>query len=95
MIILEYPIEITDIQTVYMPYDAMILSVQAQQLKVNMWALVDPSKKLAPKLIRLYGTGLPVAEPCGRFISTIRINSFVWHVFDATYSYPNWINESL
>lgn len=81
----KYELEITDEQTVKLPAGSVVLSVAAQGCKLCMWARVDPAKgsrgDVYPMQVYVVGTGNPIPDGCGRFIGTVVMNPFVWHVF--------------
>lgn len=43
--IYKYPLDVTDRQVIAMPEDAEILTVQVQNGKPMLWAVVDPNKE--------------------------------------------------
>lgn len=85
MRIFKYPLEVTDRQTVHLPYNSKILTVQLQHEKLQLWALVDELENLSvPITIAIYGTGNPMPNNPGDYISTFQMHggSLVFHVFD-------------
>lgn len=84
MKIYKYPLEVTDRQTVYLPYNYKILTAQLQFGVLQMWALVDELENLSvPVTIAIYGTGNPMPDEPGEYISTfqLRDGALVFHVF--------------
>jgi len=83
----KFPLELTDRQTIKMPIDAQILSVQSQGNVICLWAIVDEcdGNRLVPRTFFIAGTGNPL--PCNpksmAFIGTVQIVPFVWHVFES------------
>lgn len=67
-----------------MPEGAQILSAQIQNGEVCLWALVDTEKPLKNKEIRIYGTGHPYeyTDQDAKYIGTVQLKSFVWHIFE-------------
>ena len=67
-----------------MPYDAKILSVQAQNEQPCIWALVHPDAPMEIRTFRLIGTGHPVEKRELTFIGTFQLNGgiFVGHLFE-------------
>ena len=60
--IYKYPLAIDDFQHIPMPKGAVILHVGNQRESLNMWALVDPDKKLTElRAFRVAGTGRHIA----------------------------------
>ena len=85
--IYKYTLEIPYNHIVEMPQDAQILSVANQDGNLCLWAMGDVDRPSAPRLIETIGTGHPVVQDMGverRFIGTVLINQFVWHVFERT-----------
>jgi hypothetical protein len=80
----KYELQITDEQTILMPGQAKILSAANQNGKLCIWAMVDTEQPIAPKYFSVIGTGHPLSEdfPLRKFIDTVIIGQFVWHVFE-------------
>lgn len=58
------------------------LSVQIQNKKVYLWAIVDESAIEQESAIRIYETGAEVDKTIElTYISTLQIGSFVFHYF--------------
>lgn len=53
----KYPLSIVDFQTLGMPADAKLLTVQAQRNQPCLWALVDTERAQEEVTLRLVGTG--------------------------------------
>ncbi len=84
----KYKLETTDIQTIEMPLDAEILTVQEQNGDINMWVKVDTEKTLVKREIFIYGTGNPIFDnDNSKYIGTFQLKSgmLVFHVFDNGY----------
>lgn len=83
--IYKYPLAITDIQTIYMPAGAMILSAHNKNDTLCIWALVDTDRPKEQVKIRILATGEEISkdENLEQFISTVLFNDgrFVFHVF--------------
>ena len=72
-----------------MPKDAEILTVQTQNGKPCLWALVDPKAETEIRVIEIFGTGHPVLSDMGtsrKYISTFQMQEgrLVFHVFEYT-----------
>lgn len=82
-IIYKYPLEVIDEQMVAMPEGARILSAQWQGRGLVAWAVVDPLAKPVQRRVRVVGTGNPMPEFDGSYVSTVQEpgRPFVWHVF--------------
>lgn len=84
--IFKYNIEITDEQKIDIPIGAELLSAQIQKNAMVIWALVNTSLVKEPVTIKIFGTGNPVSEDNGIYLSTVQAPmGFVWHIF---YSKP-------
>jgi hypothetical protein len=90
MVIWKVSLAITDRQTVTMPKDANILSVQEQgSAGLQLWAIVDPDGAKEHRVIEIVGTGNPMQdvtkEGLARLhLATVQTNGglLVWHVFE-------------
>ena len=85
MTIYKYALSIYDVQSVFMPKGAEILSVANQNGALCLWAIVRPNEPMEERDIELFGTGqeMPVGISVERkFIGTVAIDPFVWHVFE-------------
>lgn len=81
----EWPLAITDSQTIEMPLGAKILTVQIQGEVPVMYALCN--KKLATRRrrkIAIHGTGNPMPDEPGVYIATFQLHEglLVFHVFE-------------
>lgn len=83
-VIWKYPIQVTDAQIIMMPKGAEILSANNQGGNLCIWAKVSQQAgvPLEARKIRIYGTGHPHDIISGRFINTVLIAFYVWHVFE-------------
>lgn len=93
--IFKYELEIVNEQIVPIPSGSRPLSVQEQNGKLILWAVVDESKKSTGNFkVRIFGTGNPLPyslmdfsydSPSGyvkQHIGTVQMSTgFVWHVF--------------
>lgn len=87
MRIWKYPLEVTDRQALAMPPDARLLTVQVQCGKCWLWALVDETRRnfeFENRCIAIYGTGNPMPDDPGRYISTFQAmgGDLVFHAFE-------------
>jgi len=84
--ICQYKLEITDTQKVQMPKYSRIFSVGNQNGDLCLWALTEnPTYNLEDITIDIVGTGDPMDTDLQfrrKFIGTVVINPFVWHVFE-------------
>ncbi len=81
--IYKYSLVIIDEQEIEMPMGAGIMSVQMQDGKPCLWALVDTTNSMEKRKIMIRGTGHP-AEGLGRYISTFQMcgGALVLHAFE-------------
>lgn len=81
----KYKLEGTDIQTIEIPQNAQILTVQEQKGEICMWCLVNTYNGMISKTIRIIGTGHEIEENFkGVYIDTFQLanGSLVFHVFE-------------
>ena len=82
--IYKYPLELTGYQVLKLPMGAQILTVQTQNGKPFLWALVNTKKEETDFEIEILGTGDQITGTNERkYISTFQLNGgeFVFHVF--------------
>ena len=82
--IYEYELALQDEQDVAMPVGARVLSVQAQDGRVVLWAKVDETTHYELRRFRLYGTGVLLPETPGKYVGTVQLGAYVFHVFEVT-----------
>lgn len=75
-----YKYEVDTIVT--MPDKAEILTVQLQNGRPWIWALVDISEQLVERNFNIIGTGWEIEEVNHKYIATFQDGSYVWHVFE-------------
>lgn len=82
----KYPLDIQDEVTVMMPKGARVLSVQVQNGRPCLWAVVDPNEMtLEERFFRIAGTGHSIQDDVvDGFIGTIQMydGRLVFHVFE-------------
>jgi hypothetical protein len=64
-----------------LPKGAEILTVQIQDGRPMLWALVNPGNVLQDRFISTVGTGWEVEDNM-KYICTYMEEYFVWHVFE-------------
>lgn len=81
--IYKYQLKIVDEQTVDMPANAKILTVQSQNGNPMLWALVNSATPPEEQTIRIIGTGHPIEDFYSlEYISTFQTpHGLVFHVF--------------
>lgn len=93
--IFKYSLGINDQVFLHLPEGAEILSVQGQADQLVLWAIIDPSKPVEPRLFSVYGTGnlFDTDTMRARYLGTAQIQAVpgveatnpvmaVWHVFE-------------
>jgi hypothetical protein len=85
MRVLKWTLSVTDFQTLELPTGAVILSVQVQHDKPQLWALCDENvTTVQMRFIAIYGTGNTIHGNAGRYISTFQMRGgdLVFHAFE-------------
>jgi hypothetical protein len=80
----KFELPMTDIARVEMPWSAEPLTVQMQNGKPYIWALVYPEEQKSVRRFRVVGTGWKIGEEedLGVYLGTVQTDAgFVWHVF--------------
>lgn len=86
MKIYKYELELTDVQTIQVPYRFQPLSVQFQGDNLCLWAMMNENScDMVYKTITIIGTGNSIGRGPGVFIDTVQKNGFVWHIFIKDY----------
>lgn len=70
-----------NLQQAEMPKGSQIVSVQAQNNLICLWAKVDPKKEKIERLFLVRGTG----EAWGlgeEWVGTVQMSPFVWHLLE-------------
>jgi hypothetical protein len=84
--IFKYELEVTDEQQILLPEHARILSVQVQNGRLCLWALVnDGALTNRRRTFRVVGTGHPVPDnEYLAFLGTVQMHggALVFHVFE-------------
>jgi len=87
----KYPLKITDKQLLQLPIRSEILTVQIQNGRPQLWALVNPKLPTEEKQIYIYGTGHKLSNSNNlKYISTIQIDNglLMFHVFESKNRLP-------
>lgn len=83
--IYKYPLEITDEQVVMLPAYARLLTVQVQNDKPCLWAVVNPAlPNDVPLTVYMFGTGHPIEDSNNMaYLATFQMygGRGVFHVF--------------
>lgn len=79
--IYKYPLEVTDLQLIEIPIGTRVLSVQTQNDIPTIWAMHSQEEDKVNVEVRMVGTGQEFDLEDWRFIDTVQVGMFVWHVF--------------
>ncbi len=82
----KYPLDVVDDQTVQMPSQAELLTVNDQNDHFCLWVRVNTDNPLLNRKISIRGTGHP-ADDVGKYIGSMYPynGKLVFHVFDGGY----------
>ena len=85
----KFELETTNTQTIEMPKDAQILSIETQSETPVLYALVDTDNELEQRLFEVFGTGHKIMYDMGvtrEYIGTYKMRNdrLVFHVFEYT-----------
>ncbi len=66
------------------PPKSEVLSVDNQNGEICMWVKINDDKAVERELRKFYvvGTGCEIPKVANKFIGTVIISPFVWHVFE-------------
>lgn len=83
--IYKYPIKVTDVQEVKMPFGAKIICAQLQNEVVTLWAECETFNSNTSRTIEIFGTGHQIDGQYSRtYVGTVQQGGFVWHVYERT-----------
>ncbi len=82
--ILKYDAYLADDMLIEMPAGAQLLSVQSQNERPQLWALVDRSRPPVKRRLFFKVTGEPISELPGTYLATVLLfqDALVLHYFD-------------
>jgi hypothetical protein len=84
--IFKYPLEITAFQTVKLPLNSEILTVQNQFgtpcIWAQLWVLENPGYE--ERIIEMFGIGQPINNDSRKYLGTVQMDggALIWHVFE-------------
>jgi hypothetical protein len=80
----KYPLKLVETQTIEMPRQCAMLTVQIQAGEICLWAEVVLDGKVEARTIRLVGTGNPMPEGTVylAYIGTVQMLPYVWHIYE-------------
>lgn len=82
MTIWKFEVPLLGENAIDMPRGARILSVQVQDHRPYVWAVVDPAKPVVRRGLRWFATGESRVNAHAPFIGTVQLGSYVFHLFD-------------
>lgn len=77
----KWSLRVASLQSLPIPKNAEILTVQLQDNIPCLWALVDETAPIEYRSFAIYGTGEPISNP-GKYIGTFQLGALVFHVFE-------------
>lgn len=82
--IYKYQFDIAEEVQIKLPQHATFLSVQVQDNKPTLWAQVETGHAFVIRTLHIYGTGhsLDMFATERKYLATIQVNGFVWHIFE-------------
>lgn len=85
----KFELEVTDNQVIEMPIGSELLTVQVQNGKPCLWALVNPTKNKEKRFIEMFGTGHEIHYDMGisrNYLGTLQFHDglLIVHVFEYT-----------
>lgn len=72
-------------QRVEMSKGTEVLTVQTQDNRPCLWAVVDPDAEVEVRYFEIFGTGQNIHEDMGvdrKYIGTFQQPPYVWHLFE-------------
>lgn len=79
--IFKYNLRVETTQVLKLPIGAEILSIQNQNGQLALWCLVPPSRGVENVHFLIYGTGESIPEIEKKYLDTVQVGPYVWHVF--------------
>ena len=80
-VIYKYTLELQQEQTLSLPADAEILTIQIQSGVICAWVRLDTLKPERTRTLVICGTGDNPPEN-GRYVATVQTPPMVWHFFE-------------
>ena len=78
----KFPLRLEDKQTVRIPQDAVVLSVQDQFGGMVLWAMVNDTNKQVDRAIYIFDTGEELAPDLdATYVGTVQQGRYVAHIF--------------
>lgn len=90
----KFPLKVTDVQEIEIPYAAELLDAQIQKDQLCLWALCNVNNDSVKRKIFIKGTGHKIDfSEVGKYVATFQMHdgNLVFHVFDEKdNSYPTF-----
>lgn len=77
----KYELALVNEQKISLPKTSKILSVQVQNNKLCLWAIVDSSEFKTDRTIAIIATGNDCWCSSWNYIGTVQESHCVWHIF--------------
>lgn len=77
----KYSLVLEEKQTVAMPLDSVILTVQMQSGVCSVWAEVDTDNPMGLREFFVAATGGPLPPSDAKYVATVQDGIFVWHIY--------------
>lgn len=83
-VIHKFPLDGVGVHNVVMPARAQLLTVQAQDSVLCLWALIDTTCRFVDRRVNVVFTGNAIRSDLflGKYVATVQMGQFVYHVFD-------------
>lgn len=74
--------EVAERQILAIPAGSIFLDAQIQDRKLMIWFQCDSDEPAVPRKIAIYGTGPVIPDNPGKYIVTVPMGVFIWHIYD-------------
>ncbi|MFX0202612.1 MAG: hypothetical protein ACFFCW_41440 [Candidatus Hodarchaeota archaeon] len=83
-VIWKFPLKMDDSQTIDMPVDAYVLSIQTQHNIPCLWVMCSSDAPKRTRTFETFGTGHPMPIASREYVGTYQVNNgnHVFHVFE-------------
>lgn len=79
----KYPVpDIGVVFTVHMPKGARVVNFETQGEAMCFWAVVDPSARMEPRELTVFGTGWDIEDERWQYVASLQDAPYVWHLFE-------------
>lgn len=82
-----YKLQLNDFNTwnkILLPFGAQIISADNKNSIICIWYICNPENKLEERIVHVFMTGQELPENIAslKFINTVLINQYVFHLFE-------------